>query len=240
MTIARLLIANRGEIACRIIRTCRRLGVHTIAVHSDADRGAMHVRLADEARAIGPAPARESYLNSEAILAAARDARADAIHPGYGFLSENAAFADACAAAGITFVGPRAAAMRAALADAEASRDHGVVVRPPMPKADLARTLGEMRLMAYLGDPGETFCLAVAEAQAMGVPAVVRPVGAVGERVRRGETGFVEQDHAAFAAAAIRVLREDDLWSRMSAAALQTRAGASWAHAAKAFADLAR
>lgn len=136
--------------------------------------------------------------------------------------------------------GPRAAAMRAALADAEASRDDGVVVRPPMPKTDLARALGEMRLLAYLGDPGETFCLAVAEAQAMGVPAVVRPVGAVGERVRHGETGFVEKDHAAFAAAAVRVLREDDLWTRMSAAALQNRAGASWSHAAKAFAELVR
>ena len=113
MKIRRLLIANRGEIACRVIRTCRRLGVHTIAVHSEADRGALHVRLADEARAIGPAPARESYLNAAAVIEAARDARADAIHPGYGFLSENAAFAEACAAAGIVFVGPPPAAMRA-------------------------------------------------------------------------------------------------------------------------------
>ena len=104
MKIARLLIANRGEIACRVIRTCRRLGVHAIAVYSDADRHALHVRLADEAQAIGPAPARESYLNAAAILEAARAARADAIHPGYGFLSENAAFAEACAAAGIVFL----------------------------------------------------------------------------------------------------------------------------------------
>ncbi len=113
MKIRRLLIANRGEIACRVIRTCRRLGLRAIAVHSDADRGAMHVRLADEARAIGPAPAGESYLNADAIIAAARDARADAIHPGYGFLSENAAFAEACGRAGILFVGPEPAAIRA-------------------------------------------------------------------------------------------------------------------------------
>ncbi|MGQ0429225.1 MAG: ATP-binding protein [Gammaproteobacteria bacterium] len=111
--IRRLLIANRGEIACRIIRTCRRLGVHAIAVHSDADRHARHVRLADEAFCIGPPPARESYLNVAAVIEAARATRADAIHPGYGFLSENAAFAEACAAAGIVFVGPTPAAIRA-------------------------------------------------------------------------------------------------------------------------------
>ncbi|MEX1994984.1 MAG: acetyl-CoA carboxylase biotin carboxylase subunit [Steroidobacteraceae bacterium] len=108
----RLLIANRGEIACRIIRTCRRLGIHAIAVYSEADRNALHVRNADEAVCIGPAAARESYLHIEAVIAAARATRADAIHPGYGFLSENAAFAEACAAAGIRFVGPQAEAIR--------------------------------------------------------------------------------------------------------------------------------
>ena len=109
----RLLIANRGEIACRIMRTCRRLGIHSIAVHSEADRGALHVRTADEAICIGPAPARESYLDGDAVIRAARESRADAIHPGYGFLSENAAFAAACEAAGIRFVGPPASAIRA-------------------------------------------------------------------------------------------------------------------------------
>ncbi|WP_395674399.1 biotin carboxylase N-terminal domain-containing protein, partial [Inquilinus sp.] len=108
-----LLIANRGEIACRVIRTARRLGLRTVAVHSDADAGARHVAEADAAVRIGPAPARESYLKIDAILAAAKATGAQAIHPGYGFLSENAEFAAACAQAGITFVGPPPAAIRA-------------------------------------------------------------------------------------------------------------------------------
>ncbi|CAH0168163.1 acetyl/propionyl/methylcrotonyl-CoA carboxylase subunit alpha [Stenotrophomonas lactitubi] len=110
---SKVLIANRGEIACRVIATCRRLGIATVAVYSDADRNARHVRLADEAIHIGPAAARESYLRSDAILDAARRTGAQAIHPGYGFLSENADFADACVAAGITFIGPPASAIRA-------------------------------------------------------------------------------------------------------------------------------
>jgi 3-methylcrotonyl-CoA carboxylase alpha subunit len=108
-----VLIANRGEIACRIARTAKRLGLRVIAVYSEADANALHVRLADEAHAIGPAPAAQSYLSSEKLIAAAKAAGADCIHPGYGFLSENAAFAEACADAGIVFVGPPPAAMRA-------------------------------------------------------------------------------------------------------------------------------
>ncbi len=109
----KILIANRGEIACRIIKTARRMGVATVAVYSDADRAALHVRLADEAIHIGAAPARESYLLGERILAAAHTTEADAIHPGYGFLSENAHFAAACAEQGVVFIGPSSAAIAA-------------------------------------------------------------------------------------------------------------------------------
>ena len=109
----KILIANRGEIACRVIRTARRLGIRTVAVYSEADANARHVAMADEAHLIGGAPARESYLKGEAILEAARKSNAEAIHPGYGFLSENAEFAQACAAVKRIFIGPPPAAIRA-------------------------------------------------------------------------------------------------------------------------------
>ncbi len=109
----RVLIANRGEIALRVQRTCREMGIETVAVYSEADRNALHVRNADHAICIGPGPSAESYLAIEKIIQAARETGADAIHPGYGFLSENPEFVEACDAAGITFVGPPAAAMRA-------------------------------------------------------------------------------------------------------------------------------
>ncbi|VDC27517.1 acetyl-CoA carboxylase biotin carboxylase subunit [Pseudogemmobacter humi] len=110
---SKILIANRGEIAARVIATARRMGIRTVAVFSDADAGARHVALADEAVRIGPAPVAESYLRGEAIIHAARRTGAEAIHPGYGFLSENAGFAEAVAAAGLVFIGPPAAAIRA-------------------------------------------------------------------------------------------------------------------------------
>src|SRR5438093_13110540 len=109
----KILIANRGEIACRITRACRERDIAVVAVYSEADRDAVHVRMADEAVPIGPAPAKDSYLRVEKILEAARLTGADAIHPGYGFLSENAAFAEACAGAGLVFIGPPPSAITA-------------------------------------------------------------------------------------------------------------------------------
>src|SRR6202047_518813 len=108
----KILIANRGEIALRIQRACRELGIATVAVHSTADAEAMHVRLSDESVCIGPPPAKDSYLNIPSILSAAAITGADAIHPGYGFLSENAAFAEMVDAHGLTFIGPSAAHIR--------------------------------------------------------------------------------------------------------------------------------
>jgi 3-methylcrotonyl-CoA carboxylase alpha subunit len=116
----KILISNRGEIACRLMRTAKRLGIATVAVYSEADAGALHVAMADEAILIGPPPARESYLDIARIIDAAKRSGAQAIHPGYGFLSENADFAAACEAAGIVFIGPPAAAMRAMGSKAEA------------------------------------------------------------------------------------------------------------------------
>jgi len=170
-----LLIANRGEIACRIMRTCRKLGIRSVAVYSDADRDARHVRLADTAIHIGPAAARESYLDIERLLDAARRSGAQAVHPGYGFLSENAGFARACAEAGLVFVGPPPEAIDA-MGDKRAAKarmqETGVPVTP-----------------GYHGDNQDTDFLA-AEADKIGYPVLIKAsAGGGGKGMRLVERG---------------------------------------------------
>ncbi|MBB5709511.1 acetyl/propionyl/methylcrotonyl-CoA carboxylase subunit alpha [Sphingomonas xinjiangensis] len=169
--IASLLIANRGEIACRIIRTARAMGIHTVAVYSDADANALHVRQADEAVHIGPSPARESYLVGEKIIAAAQATGAEAIHPGYGFLSENADFAQAVLDAGLIWVGPKPDSIRAmGLKDAAKARmiAAGVPVTP-----------------GYLGEDQSPARLQ-AEADTIGYPVLIKAVaGGGGKGMRR-------------------------------------------------------
>jgi acetyl/propionyl-CoA carboxylase alpha subunit len=135
--VTRLLIANRGEIAVRIIRAARALGIETVAIYSDADAGAMHVRMADHAVRIGPENARESYLDIERVIAAAAASGADSVHPGYGFLSENPAFVDACVEAGLTFVGPSAEAMRSLGDKARAKQVAAEASVPTVPEWDI-------------------------------------------------------------------------------------------------------
>jgi acetyl-CoA carboxylase biotin carboxylase subunit len=166
-----LLIANRGEIAVRVMRSAKRLGLRTIAVYSDADASAMHVSLADEAIRIGPPPARESYLRIDAILAAAKHTGAEAIHPGYGFLSENAEFAEACVAAGIVFVGPPATAIRAM----------GLKDRAK----DIMARAGVAVVPGYLGADQSPATLAQ-EATKIGYPVLIKAVaGGGGKGMRR-------------------------------------------------------
>lgn len=139
----KILVANRGEIALRVIRTCRELGIRTVAVYSEADRWAGYVAQADEAYPLGPAPSRESYLRADALLEIARRSGAQAVHPGYGFLSENADFAEACAAAGLAFIGPKPHALRALghkIAARRAAETLGIPVVPGLSEpADASR-----------------------------------------------------------------------------------------------------
>ena len=170
MILRGLLIANRGEIACRVMRTARRLGMRTVAVYSDADASALHVRQADAAVRLGPGPAAESYLRIDAIVDAARRSGADAVHPGYGFLSENAAFAQACLDAGLVFVGPPPGAI-AAMGDKAAAKRRML-------------TAGVPCLPGYLGEAQDEATLA-AEARRLGFPLLVKAVAGGGGRGMR-------------------------------------------------------
>ncbi|MEK6696133.1 MAG: acetyl-CoA carboxylase biotin carboxylase subunit [Candidatus Deferrimicrobiota bacterium] len=153
--IHKVLIANRGEIAVRIIRTCREMGIKTVAVYSTADRDAMHVRMADQAVCIGPPPSADSYLNVPAILSAIEITDADAVHPGYGFLAENAAFAEICANYGVRFIGPSSEAIRLMGDKIEARRAVQKVKVPVVPGSDGAVTEEEegLRVAKEIGFP---------------------------------------------------------------------------------------
>jgi 3-methylcrotonyl-CoA carboxylase alpha subunit len=169
-TLRTLLVANRGEIACRIFRTARRMGIRTVAVYSDADAAARHVREADVAVRIGPPPAAESYLDAEAIIRAARATGAEAVHPGYGFLSENARFAEACRAAQLVFVGPPAAAIAAMGSKSVAKASVRAAGVPVLPGYD-----GQRQDLEYL------------EARALeaGFPLIVKPAAGGGGKGMR-------------------------------------------------------
>ncbi|TVU49196.1 hypothetical protein EJB05_00494, partial [Eragrostis curvula] len=178
--IEKVLVANRGEIACRVMRTARRLGVATVAVYSDADRGALHVRAADEAVRLGPPPARESYLNAAAIIEAAHRTGAQAIHPGYGFLSESADFAQLCEAEGLKFIGPPASAIRD-MGDKSASK----------------RIMGAAGVPLVPGYHGaeQDIELLKAEADKIGYPVLIKPThggGGKGMRIVQRPDEFVD------------------------------------------------
>jgi 3-methylcrotonyl-CoA carboxylase alpha subunit len=166
----KILIANRGEIACRVIKTARRMGIRTVAVYSEADANARHVRLADEAVLLGPAAARESYLVADKIVEACQRTGAQAVHPGYGFLSENADFADALAASGIAFIGPPASAIRAMGSKSEAKKLMGAAHVPLTP--------------GYHGDDQDP-ALLHREADAIGYPALIKAAAGGGGKGMR-------------------------------------------------------
>jgi acetyl-CoA carboxylase biotin carboxylase subunit len=188
-----VLVANRGEIARRVFRACRRLGLGTVAVYSEADRDALHVRDADQSVLLGPAPARDSYLDVERILAAARESGADAVHPGYGFLSENWRFAEACVRAGLTFVGPPPEAVRAMGDKAGARRLMAAAGVPTVPGslgpvADAAETETQA---AAIGFP--LILKAAAGGGGIGLARVERPAdlaAAFAAATRRAQAAF--------------------------------------------------
>jgi acetyl-CoA carboxylase, biotin carboxylase subunit len=175
---SKVLIANRGEIALRVIRACRELGLQTVAVYSEADRDSLHVRFADDDVCIGPAPSRDSYLNIPRIIAAAEITGADAIHPGYGFLAENAEFAETCAASNLTFIGPTAEQIRV-MGDKASARSAMAAAQVPI----IPGTPGQVE------DADEALALA----REMGFPVIIKAVaggGGKGMRVAREPDDF--------------------------------------------------
>jgi 3-methylcrotonyl-CoA carboxylase alpha subunit len=175
-----VLVANRGEIACRVIRTARRLGLRTVAVFAEADRNALHTRLADAAVCIGPAAARDSYLDGTKILAVAREHGCDCVHPGYGFLAENAEFARACAQVGIVFIGPPPSAIDRMGSKSEARRLMAAAGVPVLPGYD---------------DDDQSDAALQAAAARLGFPLLIKPTaggGGKGMRIVRAATDFAE------------------------------------------------
>src|SRR5574342_177514 len=183
----KILIANRGEIAIRVIRACRELGIATVAVFSEADRPSLHVRFANEAYCIGPPPSAQSYLNMDAILEVAKQSKAEAIHPGYGFLAENAEFTQRCEAAGIVYIGPPASAMQALGGKTSARRMAAMAGVPVVPGATEDLTDGGVE----------------ATARKLGLPVVIKATAGGGGRGMR-----VVQEEAELASA-IRAARSE-------------------------------
>ncbi|PAA53814.1 hypothetical protein BOX15_Mlig030694g3, partial [Macrostomum lignano] len=179
--ISKLLVANRGEIACRVIRTAQRLGIETVSVYSDADRNALHVRLASEAFRIGPAPASQSYLRADRLIDVAKRSGAQAIHPGYGFLSENTEFAELCASSGVTFIGP----------PANAIRDMGI----KNTSKEIMERAGVPVIAGYHGNNQEPQFL-LEQARKIGFPVMIKAIrggGGKGMRIARSEAEFHTQ-----------------------------------------------
>ncbi|MFZ9437177.1 MAG: biotin carboxylase N-terminal domain-containing protein, partial [Opitutales bacterium] len=181
----KILIANRGEIALRVIRACRELGIKTVAVYSQADEQSLHVQLADEAVCIGAGPSKDSYLREDRIISAAEITNVDAIHPGYGFLSERAGFAEKCAAANIKFIGPRPEAIRMMGDKAMARQTAAAAKVPCVPGTD---------------GPVDNQREAIKEAQRIGFPVIVKAVaggGGKGMRIVHNAAAFPKEFESA-------------------------------------------
>ncbi|MCA9600949.1 MAG: ATP-grasp domain-containing protein, partial [Myxococcales bacterium] len=191
----KVLVANRGEIAVRVIRTLREMGIVSVAIYSDEDRGALHVRMADEAYNVGPAPTKESYLRADRILDVCKQAGVDGVHPGYGFLSENAEFSRACHDAGITFIGPDASAMEA-MASKTAARERMIAAGVPVVPGAHVGTVRELEAAAKkLGFPVLLKASAGGGGKGMRLVHRAEDVASAFERARSEAKSFFGDDH---------------------------------------------